>query len=343
MIYDTLKYKKLVIFRFVMILIVFGLAIALAYITFHKPEQLVVLTQAQDQTITKPVTSVAGTENWKTMTNKKYGFSYKYPANTNKADDYGYLMFIVDVVDDPTTPVSLAKYAESIWTKNSNPNTNPNIKIEITPLKKTTIDGRDAYTFTLGGGFEYENASYMLDEPHVYIFTQNKNGTTFIIHYPVSDLNGSKIVETFNIDEKLIPAKVAPADWKIVTHTKGHFTYQYPSNILKLPESLEGSDWYVTGNRGSFSVRVLNETFDPEHIEGMYGPIEKTERVAVGGGIGYAYGWGDAGCFSRIIDMGLSQTQTLRITFGSCSDDLYYIANDKALQQEILSRFNLTP
>ncbi len=79
--------KHQLISGFVGIVIIFVVVIVLGIMgyVFFKNQGLIPNEQeASEQTVTKPTTpsvTEAGTSDWKTYTNKEYGFSFKYPAN----------------------------------------------------------------------------------------------------------------------------------------------------------------------------------------------------------------------------------------------------------------------
>ncbi len=286
-------------------------------------------------------------ESWTTQLNDKYGYSFKHPSERNTYNVYYNYDFSVDPAFDPhatsTVYVSLSDYARNIWSMNRN-DKNPNFSEKrVSDLQQTMIKGRVAYTFTVTHSFEWNYGAYILDEQTTYVITANQNNQIFVIHYPTKNATSSIILSTLSVDTKLIAPKIIPANWKEYSNKELGFSFSYPVNIF--PKNSEASDtvtFAVRGRRGGISAEILDKPLNPATIEDMYGPIENPTKIKVGERDGYRFGWGDAGCFATRVDTALANNKTLRLSFGSCYEDLYPIALDRELQTQILTTFKFT-
>ncbi|MDD5068464.1 MAG: hypothetical protein PHS53_04760 [Candidatus Pacebacteria bacterium] len=277
----------------------------------------------------------------KTYVNEKYGYSYEYTGELpNSSRDY---LAIEPAFGETETSIQLEKYAYDLWELNKNDKV-PNIPNHtVSDLEKITQNGRLAFRFTAEGSFVHQYGGNILDEKTTYILTANQNNTIFIIHYPTESEKAKQIFSTLRIDSGLIAVKEAPSDWKKYENKDLGFQFQYPGNIFTNETELSGSYVFaVNGKRGGMSIRVLDTPLDPENIEDMYGKIENPEKVKVGNRDAYAFNWGDAGCGAKRFDVAISSTKTLRISFSSCSEDLYLVSQDTSLQSQILSTFEFS-
>lgn len=269
-------------------------------------------------------------DTWELITNKKHGFSYHRPKS-------GY-PFYVDVDYNPN---SLEAFANDLWNRNKY-DTNPYVQGKsVSEIMKTTINESTAYQFTVSKSFVTGSGQYVLDEPFLFTIFATASGTKLISRIPVADRQRDNVLNSFVVNSALIPANQEPGDWRKVVASR--YEFQYPANLFRVAENaadriyLEDVD---VNMRGGVIISATNQLFDPAQIEGMYGPIENPEPVAINNHMWYSYVWGDAGATARIYMTGMP-TGTLRVSFGSTPDEeVYPIVYDTHLQTEILKTFS---
>ncbi len=279
----------------------------------------------------------------KTYLNEKYGYSFKYRGDLTVDGFYTNHLTVEPAFSETETSIGLEKYAHDLWEINKN-DVVPNIpNHKVSDLEKTTQNGRTAFSFTAEGSFKDQHSAYVLDEKTTYILTANQNNNIFIIHYPTDSEISKEIFSTLKIDAGLIASKEEPSNWKKYENKELGFQFEYPGNIFTNETELSGSYVFaLNGKRGGMNIRVMDTALDPNNIEDMYGKIENPEKVKIGVRDAYAFNWGDAGCGAKRFDVALTTMKTLRISFDSCSEDLYLVSQDASLQSQILSTFKFS-
>lgn len=158
----------------------------------------------------------------------------------------------------------------------------------------------------------------------------------------------SDAVPTFDVltvAEKIISTVrfSSATKWKTYANAQYGISFMYPSDYMEIfKEELVTSGVRLFGAKyesGYVGVMVIEQTFDFNNIQGLYGKVENSELRHIGTKIGYANIDGDAGCAATRIQTGLGQ-RTLLVSFSTCEmDDLRGLYTDRALQDEILSTF----
>jgi hypothetical protein len=135
-------------------------------------------------------------------------------------------------------------------------------------------------------------------------------------------------------------------NWKTYTNAKSGFEFKYPTNFIA-----DGCDGLCVGffadkSDNSIRLSVLPKKFDPNNIDGLYGPIKNPEQVQIGNRVGYRYLEGDGGCGASTVVTALG-SGTLKVEFGACEDDkntanFKPLYNEKELMAQILGTFKFT-
>ena len=152
------------------------------------------------------------------------------------------------------------------------------------------------------------------------------------------------ILDSFKIDENLIPKNAEPTDWQTVK--RDSFTFKFPSNLFKIDsEYSEDGKIYLAdiaeGMRGGIFITLTAEKFDPDNITDMYGEIENPDKIMIGDRIWYSYLWGDAGAAARIYLTGNGVDQSLKVSFSSMpGENVYPLNTDIELHKLILATFS---
>lgn len=268
---------------------------------------------------------------WIQVLDKMYGYSYPRPEEYNGT-------FEIEAFEDGLT---LEAFVAKIWKMN-----NGEWSQSITPFEPVVVSGLKGYQFMLKGGFDHPNGGYILSGRHRYLFFENINKVKLVVHYQVDvpdEFDSEYMLNNMVIDKNLIPVKQTPIDWQSVSTSA--YSFQYPANLFSQSSEVDKPNTVFLVSKeesvyGNMYVSILEHAFDPKKIEGMYGPITDPKEIVVGDRKWYAYGWGDAGCASQIIETEY-KTKTLQVSFGGCMyDEVYPVRDDEALQKEILSRFD---
>jgi len=134
------------------------------------------------------------------------------------------------------------------------------------------------------------------------------------------------------------------ATWRTYTDTQNGFEFMFPASFKQtnFPQYPVFSD----DMENSISVEVVAKKFDPNKIEGLYGPIENPEKVQIGTKTGYKYLEGDAGCGGSTVVTAIGNS-TLKVTFGACetgvnTNDFKPLYNNQELIAQILATFKFT-
>lgn len=182
-----------------------------------------------DSIIKRPVAE------WKTYTNRPFLYEVKYPPNivVHTIDLYGEISdtkevlfsgdkgsFVVQV-ERPlfhrdyaleknslnraqtkeryeTLSLGIEAFSKKIWQEQID-DKNPNIRNKkVGELQKTTIQGREAYKFTLTKTFSgLFGGEALWPNLYQFIITESPSGDKFIMRYPVGDQVSESILETF--------------------------------------------------------------------------------------------------------------------------------------------------
>lgn len=298
---------------------------AFIYTSYRKVPANPVISTASTSTSTAEV----NTSDWQTYTNEKYGFSYIMPLQKNYADYMAFSQsgFFVSPLQFSSSTPDLKSYAESIR-NNSNLPDRPASKLE-----QTTFNGRTAYSFTR------ENDAKFTE---INILTTNQNNQLFWVHYTKRNNVSEKIFSTLKIDAELIATKVKPDDWQTIKETYPDFEFSYPANIFTEKEDslISHSVLKLAGKRGNISIYI----FKPSDYERVWNILNTKDlkKVKVGNLYGYKSTSGEGGIWGTSFTVSMSDNSTVGITFGSDQSNIYPIANDIDLQNQILSTFKFS-
>lgn len=162
------------------------------------------------------------TANWKTYTNSKYGFEFKYPAEYKiignemsilvtstgaltvlaNGQSEGFDVYRVRSDDiawfsTQSMALDLKSFTEKSWQINKS-DSNPYISKEVGSIVETKVAGRKAYQFSLSGSFTSENGGgFVLKQKHIFIFTEDLKGNKFVLWMPAGNQTNDKILATF--------------------------------------------------------------------------------------------------------------------------------------------------
>lgn len=149
------------------------------------------------------------------------------------------------------------------------------------------------------------------------------------------------------------------AGWQAYTNDSLNFSLRFPKTFQQLKAASEKAGWRGelialakssdANDEASMSVFVKDSAYNPEKIEGLYGPIdaENLTAVVVGNQSGSMFRAGDAGCggLEALTSLG---TKTLWVSFQDCEEvgtettgttPLY---DQAALVRQILSTFDFS-
>lgn len=168
-------------------------------------------------------------ENWKTYTNTRYGYQFQYPTEvstegpgggpireawrifvrdpTPPADPgvLGAALFFADAfyshqadeLQFPALRLPLKEFAETIWQMNRDAKeSSEEVREGIGPLEAVTVDGKEAYQFTVTDSYVDGRSGYILTREHRYIFTARED-IKYIIFFPTEEPMGQAILESF--------------------------------------------------------------------------------------------------------------------------------------------------
>lgn len=162
------------------------------------------------------------TQDWKTYTNSKYNYFFKFPPDTRvKSDSYGIteasmaseiivpvVKFRVYIQDSALysdcnecqyVNYNLTDFANYLWKLNKNDD-NPNVKNKhISDLTTMSIDGKKAYKFTLTGSFSTDDlgGGYILGEETLYVLT-NDGEHNYILCMPTENNYAQAVLNSFS-------------------------------------------------------------------------------------------------------------------------------------------------
>jgi hypothetical protein len=286
--------------------------------------------------------SFFNTDNWVTTTDKKYGYQYKHPA----------FDFYIDL-QSSNKEQTLKEFAEEEWSYNPVGQTSP--------LKPTTVNGQEAYRYTITENAkpienEYSKVT-LISESHApiyrsYIIFANSANDKFVVSFIEGNPVSEAMLQTIVVDPNLVIKKEDPNDWTKKESEYG-FEFEYPKNIMSYIQEYdaykegtysENYQIYVSGVRGDMVIEVIEKPFNQNtigngHYEEDFITSNKSQSVNVGSKTGYSVVYDSDRCSGRLIDMPLTFASTLRIEFVSCDDDIYPLSEDLSLQEQILSRF----
>ncbi|MBI5405167.1 MAG: hypothetical protein HY976_02975 [Candidatus Kerfeldbacteria bacterium] len=147
--------------------------------------------------------------------------------------------------------------------------------------------------------------------------------------------------------------------WQTYTNDSLNFSLRFPKTFERFQAASERVGWRgdliavakssESGDEATVSLYLKNSTYDPEKVEGLYGPIdaENLMAVVVGNQSGSMFRAGDAGCGGLEVLTALG-TKTLWVSFQDCEDvgiettgttPLY---DQPALVRQILSTFDFS-
>lgn len=236
-----------------MILVIFGAVTLIligvgAYVLGAKQSQPVVQNSVQTTPIPSPTPDP--TANWKTLIND-YGFSLKYPSSLRvlgvgmQVDEISAPEVIISKDPDdsknsyPTFHVSIVKKEftsnkdlslESIAKANYEANqANKNVFVQvINPISQTTLDGQEAYTYTLlSKGFSGKGMGWgSLIAEKLKVIESEYDNKHIIIVYSANDSTFDQILATFKFTDQ--NQTLDTANWKTYTNTKLEIIFKYP-------------------------------------------------------------------------------------------------------------------
>lgn len=217
------------------IVIVLLIAAALGGYLIYQNQSKSVTTPAE-QTETSKVDEAG---DWETFTNKKYGYSFKYPDGMSPYSDvwvpaeesplietiifhkmtpeyqgpeYVQRLFSVEAHDPKvhykgspflkTISLPLLQFAQEIWDINKNeegPTERRRIK-KVGHLTETTLDNHRAFKFSLTATYGDARGGYVLDEEYTYFLTE-KGGIKYIIRFPSQGQIFKTMLSTFKFVE----------------------------------------------------------------------------------------------------------------------------------------------
>ena len=283
-------------------------------------------------------------DSWELVENKKYGFSYRRPAADS--DEY----FFVETIESAK---NLKSFVQDIWSLNKNETSSFSKGKKISELSEIIVNGSQGYQFSLSGSYTWDEqgSGYILDTRSLFTFFETKQGIKIVTRSPMNvtanqsgDNYSVQILNSFHIDEKLIPKNEAPTNWQKVQ--KDSFTFKFPSNLFKIDSeySTERKIYLADiaeGMRGGIFITPTSEKFDPDNIIDMYGKIENPDKIMIGDRIWYSYVWGDAGAAARIYLTSNGTDQSLKVSFSSMpGENVYPLNTDIELHKLILATFS---
>jgi len=203
------------------IIIVALLLIAVSFYTWQKSESGITNKELGN-------TNSVDTSNWKTYTNTKYNFSFKFPPNLIIRGSDGYesaekdlpvasAIFLLDPAKEsdklanhdfeftvraydseykiviPFVDLDLRGFTEKMWQLNKNEDKQDNIA-------KAQIDGQQAYQFAIASnpnkGFTDGDLSIVLAGENTMIIT-SKGNSKFVIYFPINNSLSQYILSNF--------------------------------------------------------------------------------------------------------------------------------------------------
>ncbi len=145
------------------------------------------------------------------------------------------------------------------------------------------------------------------------------------------------------------------SNWKTYTNTQYGFEFRYPGDIfqsvlnenkeLKNPSGVQLVD--ISGNFNNIFISIYSSPLDPsENIDGS--PLKSLDSKKLGGKDAFGYSYGDAGCLQYRVKSSYNDSQSIEMTFLSCSGadwtsgDVLVVNDDQKLLDLILSTFKFT-
>lgn len=248
---------------------------------------ILLYTANQKISITQPskMKELNKTTDWKLFNNTKYNYSFSYPPETMVTTEFNEIpggaeqsdriivltinkesIFNVQVRNSEMylnappeskykdiVNLDLKTFTERIWDYNKYIEKSPFLTEEkkVGEISKTTINGKDAYQFSLSASYDDWEGGYVLEQTYLYTFITDEKGNKFVIWFPLDNKMAPQILESFKleiiegkIDQISVPNFIDNKPTTIINAIMQ--SINNPSSSIKFSNPKELFQWWVS-------------------------------------------------------------------------------------------------